>query len=151
MRPYNVFLMSHLFADARDESAPQQHEGEDDARVLAWPARGAIYLIGLYQRYVSPYTPPSCRFYPTCSCYTREAITRFGLLRGGALGAWRILRCNPMCQGGDDPVPLKIGEPKTPASEITSLETEIALSETETPLTIAAPKPGEKAPPREPR
>lgn len=151
MRPYGWFLMSHSVADASDENAPQSHEAEGDARVLAWPARGAIYLIGLYQRYVSPLTPPSCRFYPTCSCYTREAIERFGLLRGGALGAWRILRCNPLCKGDVDPVPLKIGASKTQAPEITSSETEIALSASETPENIAAPSSGEKAPPREPR
>ena len=107
-----------------DEFEESERETESGSRVLAWPARGAIALIGIYQKYVSPYTPPSCRFYPTCSCYTREAIERFGLLRGGALGAWRILRCNPLCKGGDDPVPLEIASPKAQALKSEAAEPE---------------------------
>ena len=48
--------------------------------------------------------PPSCRFYPTCSEYAVQAITKYGSLRGGAKAAWRILRCNPFNKGGFDPV-----------------------------------------------
>ena len=59
-------------------------------------------LIRLYQRLLSPLLPPACRFEPTCSRYTYEAIRRYGALRGGWLGARRLCRCHP---GGHDPVP----------------------------------------------
>lgn len=67
--------------------------------------RAALAAIAFYQRWVSPLFPPTCRFYPSCSQYTYEAIAKYGLLKGGALGAWRILRCNPYNKGGFDYVP----------------------------------------------
>lgn len=66
-----------------------------------------IGMIRLYQKAVSPLKLPSCRFTPTCSQYAIEAIMVHGALKGGALGLWRILRCNPFCKGGYDPVPPK--------------------------------------------
>lgn len=66
-----------------------------------------IGLIHFYQRAISAHTPPSCRFVPTCSAYAIEAIERFGAFKGTALAVWRILRCNPLCKGGYDPVPEK--------------------------------------------
>jgi putative membrane protein insertion efficiency factor len=65
----------------------------------------ALWLIRLYRAALSPLLGPSCRFVPTCSCYGEEAISRFGLLRGGALTLWRILRCHPFAKGGLDLVP----------------------------------------------
>ena len=64
----------------------------------------AIKALRLYQRYLSPLKPASCRFYPTCSEYAVQAIARYGLARGALLAAWRILRCHPFCRGGYDPV-----------------------------------------------
>lgn len=69
--------------------------------------RPLIWIIKKYQKYISPLTPPSCRYIPTCSSYGIEAIERFGALKGGILTFWRILRCNPFCKGGYDPVPQK--------------------------------------------
>jgi len=63
-----------------------------------------IGLITFYQRCVSPLFPPSCRFYPTCSQYTLEAIKKYGLIKGGYLGIKRILRCHPFNPGGYDPL-----------------------------------------------
>ncbi len=64
-----------------------------------------LALIRFYKRNLSPALPPSCRFTPTCSEYTYEAIERYGVLRGGWLGLRRISRCHPWNPGGYDPVP----------------------------------------------
>jgi uncharacterized protein len=58
----------------------------------------------LYKTFLSPFLPPSCRFTPTCSEYTREAVERYGALRGTWLGVKRILRCQPFSKGGYDPI-----------------------------------------------
>lgn len=68
-------------------------------------ARFLRALIRFYKRRISPGLPPSCRFLPTCSEYAYEAIGKHGALKGGLMAAWRILRCNPFCKGGYDPVP----------------------------------------------
>ncbi len=62
-------------------------------------------LIRFYQRFISPMFPPSCRFTPTCSHYTYEAIAKYGVVRGGWLGIKRISRCHPFNPGGYDSVP----------------------------------------------
>lgn len=64
-----------------------------------------LILIRFYQNFISPMFPPSCRYTPTCSQYTYEAIEKYGVLKGLYLGIKRILRCNPFFPGGDDPVP----------------------------------------------
>jgi len=63
-----------------------------------------IFLIRVYQLILSPILPPSCRFTPTCSEYTMQAIEKYGALRGVYLGARRLLRCHPFNPGGYDPV-----------------------------------------------
>ncbi|MGH3145060.1 MAG: membrane protein insertion efficiency factor YidD [Rubrobacter sp.] len=67
--------------------------------------RVLVGSIHFYQRFLSPLLPPSCRFTPSCSRYTAEAIQKHGALRGSLLGTWRVLRCNPFGKGGHDPVP----------------------------------------------
>ncbi|MCX6018181.1 MAG: membrane protein insertion efficiency factor YidD [Chloroflexi bacterium] len=64
-----------------------------------------VLLIRVYQRTLSRAFPPSCRFYPSCSQYTLEAIVKYGALKGAWLGTRRILRCHPFHPGGYDPVP----------------------------------------------
>lgn len=66
-----------------------------------------IALINVYRKCISPLKLPCCRFTPTCSEYAIEAIKIHGSLKGTALAIWRILRCNPFCHGGYDPVPQK--------------------------------------------
>jgi uncharacterized protein len=65
----------------------------------------ALALITLYQQVISPGLPSSCRYYPTCSQYAKEAIEKYGFIKGSYLGARRILRCHPFHEGGYDPVP----------------------------------------------
>ena len=64
-----------------------------------------IVFIKFYRRAISPWLPGACRFTPTCSVYAIEAIGKFGAIRGTLLSIYRILRCNPFCRGGYDPVP----------------------------------------------
>jgi putative membrane protein insertion efficiency factor len=64
----------------------------------------ALWLLRAYKRWLSPAFPPSCRYVPTCSEYAMEAVERYGALRGGAMAAWRLLRCHPFVKGGYDPV-----------------------------------------------
>ncbi|MGK9043372.1 membrane protein insertion efficiency factor YidD [Mammaliicoccus vitulinus] len=66
-----------------------------------------IKLIRLYQSYISPLTPPTCRFQPTCSNYAVEAISEYGVIKGTWLGTKRIFKCHPFHPGGYDPVPPK--------------------------------------------
>lgn len=66
----------------------------------------ALILIRFYQKYLSPenYGIYVCRYTPSCSKYTYEAIDKHGIIKGGLMGIWRILRCNPLSKGGNDPV-----------------------------------------------
>ncbi len=69
------------------------------------PRKPLLWLIRLYQRTVSQALPPdTCRFYPSCSHYGYEAIEKYGVIKGGTMAAWRIMRCNPWNDGGFDPV-----------------------------------------------
>jgi putative membrane protein insertion efficiency factor len=70
------------------------------------PRMPALMLIHLYQKLLSPALPSgTCRFHPTCSHYSFQAIAKYGLIKGGALSVWRVLRCQPFSPGGFDPVP----------------------------------------------
>ena len=63
-----------------------------------------INCIKFYRKFISPLKKPSCRFYPTCSQYTLEAVEKYGALKGGFMGIKRILKCHPYNKGGYDPV-----------------------------------------------
>ncbi len=66
-----------------------------------------MYFIRLYQKHISAHTAAHCRFVPTCSQYALEAINEWGAFRGFFLAVYRVLRCNPLCKSGYDPVPLR--------------------------------------------
>ena len=68
-------------------------------------ARMLIAMVVAYRRYVSPVLPARCRFYPSCSAYSLEALQKHGAIRGTGLTIWRLLRCHPFHPGGFDPVP----------------------------------------------
>jgi putative membrane protein insertion efficiency factor len=75
------------------------------ARIRAALVWVLVAPIRVYSRVISPALPARCKYYPTCSAYAEEAIRRHGLIRGGGLAAWRIVRCNPFSHGGVDEVP----------------------------------------------
>ncbi len=62
-----------------------------------------ILALRFYRRYVSPMKPPTCRYVPTCSEYSIQALQKYGLVKGTAKSIWRVLRCNPFSKGGYDP------------------------------------------------
>lgn len=74
-------------------------------RLMLWPRTVAVGLIRAYQKTISPMLSARCRFAPTCSEYTRLAIFKYGVLRGGLMGLRRIARCHPWHPGGYDPLP----------------------------------------------
>jgi putative membrane protein insertion efficiency factor len=84
-------------------------EGEKIRRPLSWArptdwlALVMIFLVRIYQWTLSPLVGRQCRFEPTCSHYFIGAVRKYGAIRGSLKGAWRILRCQPFCQGGYDP------------------------------------------------
>ncbi|PKL45749.1 MAG: membrane protein insertion efficiency factor YidD [Candidatus Riflebacteria bacterium HGW-Riflebacteria-1] len=80
------------------------HDSVANAHECSFLARIGLWMIRVYQRVLSPYLGSCCRFRPSCSHYTYEAIQKYGLLKGCLLGGWRICRCNPLSRGGDDPV-----------------------------------------------
>jgi putative membrane protein insertion efficiency factor len=92
-----------------ETSAPQpdlEPVWHPDFHLARLPQTMLLGLIRLYQLTFSRLMPPNtCRFYPTCSRYGFQAVQKHGVIKGSALAAWRVLRCNPFNPGGYDPVP----------------------------------------------
>jgi len=93
------------------EQVDHQHSTQDpplkDLEMNIWTILRfpVLALILLYQKTLSKVLPGNtCRYFPSCSHYTYQAIYKYGLLKGGLMGTWRVLRCNPFSQGGFDPV-----------------------------------------------
>jgi hypothetical protein len=83
-------------------------------KALRWLA---VLPIRVYQKLLSPMVGERCRYYPSCSEYAAQAISRYGILRGLVLAGWRLLRCNPLSHGGFDPVEdQRLFKPRAPAS-----------------------------------
>lgn len=92
--------------DREDRPAPASSGQTSPGETPSLWTRIILAPIRFYQRYLSRLKPfPTCRFTPCCSTYAATALRRFGLLRGGLMAFCRILRCNPLCKGGADPVP----------------------------------------------
>ncbi len=87
------------------DHAPARPVWRPDFRLTRLPQTMLLGFIRLYQVAVSPLLPPSCIYYPTCSHYGFEAVSKYGVLKGGLLTIRRLLRCTPFHQGGYDPVP----------------------------------------------
>jgi putative membrane protein insertion efficiency factor len=89
--------------------------------------RAVVYAIELYRHTISPLRLPTCRFTPTCSQYAVEALTEFGLIRGGWLATVRLLKCGPWHNGGWDPIPDR----QASRAEYRGLTAECACGEAE--------------------
>lgn len=66
--------------------------------------KGAVFLIRIYQIFISPLFPKTCKYYPSCSTYTIQALKKYGIFKGSLKALYRIMRCNPFSDGGYDPV-----------------------------------------------
>lgn len=81
------------------------------------PARGVVFLIQLYRHMISPLRLPTCRFMPTCSQYAVDALTEYGLVRGGGMTLARLAKCGPWHRGGWDPIPERRSQSCTDPSD----------------------------------
>lgn len=108
-----VYLKKHMECDLHQQEYHLEPTSHHDPRLrdlplelknlARWPV---LAIIRLYQKTLSRTLPPNtCRFYPSCSHYGYFAIYKYGLIKGGFMAAWRVLRCNPFNRGGFDPVP----------------------------------------------
>ncbi len=88
--------------DSKEQDAQSDLPMSSVRNALRLAAAGAVRI---YQLVASPWLPPSCRFTPTCSEYTRQALIRHGILRGAWMSLRRLSRCHPLGSGGYDPVP----------------------------------------------
>lgn len=72
------------------------------SKIILFPRKILVSLIRLYQKFISPCIGKHCKYYPTCSEYTRQAVDKYGIIKGSLLGIIRILKCNPFSKGGVD-------------------------------------------------
>lgn len=86
----------------------RQHLDAARAQVARWPQRVLIGLVQFYRLFFRHWVGPVCRYEPSCSTYTLQALQRHGAWHGARLGGARLLRCNPWCLGGHDPVPEQL-------------------------------------------
>jgi len=86
-----------VLATAADPTPPRRWDG--------WLARPLVTLLRGYQRWLSPALAPACRYVPSCSHYAVQALETHPVWRALGLVTWRLLRCQPLCRGGLDPVP----------------------------------------------
>jgi putative membrane protein insertion efficiency factor len=89
----------------KNEKSPDVREEKDPGITDAFEENAVTLAIKFYRRFISPAKRPCCRFTPTCSLYALQAVREWGVIFGLSLSVWRILRCNPFCKGGYDPVP----------------------------------------------
>jgi putative membrane protein insertion efficiency factor len=94
--------------------------------------RAVIAPIRLYQQWISPLRPPSCRYYPSCSSYAVEAVQIHGVGKGLVLGVWRLLRCHPWTAGGVDKVPPS-GQWRVAAESPSTTDRGVGVDSTVTP------------------
>lgn len=87
------------------------------SKAKSLPGRGVIFLIQLYRNMISPLRLPTCRFMPTCSQYAVDALSEYGLLRGGGMALARLAKCGPWHRGGWDPIPERRSQSRTDPSE----------------------------------
>lgn len=112
--PALALLIARFGRRARGPASPLRRAAARALRAITLPLRAvALALLRIYKKVVSPALPPACRFHPTCSVYAFQSVARHGLVRGGLLTAYRILRCQPFARPGYDPVPSLEEDPKT--------------------------------------
>lgn len=70
--------------------------------IITIPRKIEVFLLDLYKKYISPNLGHHCKYYPTCSVYVRQAVDKYGIIKGNILGIYRIIRCNPFSHGGID-------------------------------------------------
>ena len=109
--------------------------------LMRLPRRALIAVVRGYRLLLKPWLGNACRFEPTCSAYAIEALQRHGALRGSALGGWRLLRCQPWCAGGCDPVPERFPNPAA------GLFARLGLLDRPDPQPISDPTAAETGPP----
>lgn len=117
--------------------------------VFAWPQQGLMLLVRGYRLLLKPWLGNACRFEPSCSAYTLDALQQYGAVRGSVLGGWRLLRCHPWCSGGLDPVPENLPRlsSRLPVASVAGLFTRLGLIADASPAKPpAAPSPTRKSP-----